>query len=278
VDKSLLIPWRVEGTNWYGRALLENARSVYNQWVEANAGASRYDKKVAGSHFVVRYPVGKSVVNGTTKDNYEVAQDLLRTLESSGSIAIPNVLDRFVEELNQQQFGWSIEILEDKGGRQPTFIDRLRYLDVMKVRALLMPERAVLEGVFGTKAEARTHADLALTNIELMGKHVVRHVNWYCVDQLLALNWGEEARGSVWIVQSPLVDQNLSYLRDVYELILKNPSGFVEEYGKIDTSSLKDLLRIPSTTEEIDVVESPAPAVDQAQLERVNRLMGQNAE
>jgi len=271
LNKVLLVPFRVEGTQWHGQSLLEHARVSYNEWVEANAGAARYDKKIAGSHFVVYYPVGTSLYNSAETSNAEIAKAVLQTLESSGSISVPQTVAEFVDQMNQEALQWKIEILEDRGGRQPTFIDRLRYLDVQKIRALLLPERAVLEGEFGTKAEAGVHANLALTNMELIDRHITRHINWHCVDQILELNFGLKMRSQVWLQAAPLEDRSLAYLRQIYQKLLENPSGFLEEYGTIDTVSLKDKLEVPQQEYEALEHEKPEPGMEPGKVAEMSR-------
>jgi len=251
LENCLHIAFRVEGTQWHGESLLENARAIQEKWDAADTSAANYDKKIAGSHFVVYYPPGVSMVGGQAKDNGEVASLILTALESSGSITVPKTVAEYIDQLNNvaasEMLAWKIEILQDAGGRQPSFVDRLKYLDTLKVRALLLPERAILEGQFGTKAEAGEHADMALTNIQLADQHITRHVNWYAVDQLLALNYGEGMRGKVRLVATPLLDAQLGFLRAVYRAILINPQGFVEEFGMIDTDALKDRLGLPKS-------------------------------
>ena len=46
-----------------------------------------------------------------------------------------------------------IELLSDSGKGQQPFTDRQKYLDILKVRAFGFPERSILEGQFGTKAD-----------------------------------------------------------------------------------------------------------------------------
>lgn len=250
LSNCLLIPFRVEGTNWYGEPLLENAREPWNQKRKAAGGAERYDEKVAGAHWIVRYPIGETEdENGTAMDNALLAKKILDAVESSGSFAIPQDVAAFANELAMENAGWKIELLSDGGGRQPTFVTRLDYLDKQLTRALILPERSVLEGTYGTKAEAEAHGDLALTNAELTHDHVTRLVNWHAVDQLLALNFGDAWRGVVRLVASPIVDERLSFLKEVYTAVLTNPSGFLEEWGTLDTDSMKELLGVPKSEE-----------------------------
>lgn len=266
--RSLLISFRVEGTNWYGEGLLENVRLTHNRWNDADAGASRYDLKVAGSRIDIGYPPGTSLLSGVETPNEQVAQAMGKSLEASGVVIHPTTG-------GDEDEAWTLEVLEDKGGRQPTFIDRLKYLDTLKVRALLIPERSVLEGQYGTKAEAAEHINLAITNMELVDRAITRHVNWHMADQLLALNFGESERGNVWLNAVPLVDAALEFLRGLYTKMLENPTGFMEEYGLIDTLQLKEALNVPAKEpeeEEGDVTplrhvggEPPPPALEESQ-------------
>lgn len=251
LDKAMLVNSDVEGTNWFGEGVLEIVRETYNQWREANAGAARYDTKIAGSHWVVYYPAGKSQYKGTLTDNYTVALDILASLESSGGVVVPRLLAAFVDELNAkpENFGWLIDLKEDSGGRQPTFIDRLKYLDALKVRCYNIPERAILEGEFGTKAEAGEHKDAALTYMELVHFLITTQINRQTVDQLLVMNYGPDAEGTVYLMPSPIADEAKLFLRELYKAIVTNAQGFMEEFGTIDTDALKDRLGIPKSTE-----------------------------
>lgn len=246
LDRTFLIPWRVEGTNWYGVPLLENARKIHDRWFEVDTGASRYDQRIAGANFVVHYPGGTTVVNGTEQDNFEIAKNLLNSLESSGSIAIPRSPLDYVERLNAQTpAGWEIELLSDSSSKQPSFLVRLEYFDKLLVRALLWPERALLEGSFGTKAEAGIHAGAALRNMELMDEHITRHVNWHIVDQLLALNFGEGMRGAVRLKSSPILDDKREFIQKIFLALIDDPISALDLVDQIDVSAIQDSLNIP---------------------------------
>lgn len=262
--KCLYIGFRVEGTYWYGNSLLEVVRATVDKWVQAEQSAANYDKKVAGSHFVVYYPPGKSIVNGVETDNYQVAVQLLTALENSGAITVPRTLVEYVDQLNatNAEQGWKVDVLSDTGSRQPAFVDRLKYLDALKVRAMMLPERAIIEGEFGTKAEASVHGDLALTNISLMDQMITTRINEQVVDQLLAYNYGEEYVGKVWLSPAPLVDEQAMFLKDLYKLILTNPQTFADEIASIDTDSIKDRLNIPK----LAIVDKPEEGATPEQL------------
>lgn len=248
VEQCLHIAFDVEGSNHYGIPLLENIRATQASWDDCDSGAKRYDTKIAGSHFVVHYPPGTSEVEGETVDNAEIAKQLLTALESSGSMALPSTTADFVQELGEQGvadlFKWDVTLISDLSARQPAFSDRLKYLDSLKIRGLILPERSMLEGKFGTKAESGVHAGLAITGMENIDKHITKTVNEQVVEPLLALNFGDKAQHQAWLVASPLVDLKIEFLRKLYMELVPN------EIGTIDSDALKESLQIPIKKEE----------------------------
>ena len=243
VEKTLLFTCDRLGDNHYGRPRLENIRQTWSWWLQANDGAARYDRKIAGVMPVVHYPTGQSIdKDGIERDNYEIAQRLLDAIAAGHGIAVPNL-----KAMDDDADGktWAIELMEDKGSRQPGFIERLRYLDSLKFRGYLRPERSALEGQFGTKAEAQTHGDLGLLDGEKLQKDISRLINWYVVDQLLVLNFGEQARGSVWFIPNPLQDANVQFSRDLVKAMLATPDGREELKLYMDLEQTLELTKLP---------------------------------
>lgn len=246
LPQALLVNIDVEGTYWYGEPTMKAADLPFEWWNICNNANVRYDKKIAGAHWIIHYPPGNSVLNGTKIANDKVAQSLLTALESSGSIAVPRKVEEFVDDLNKEAKAWEIELLSAYPTSNVAFVERLKYLDALMARALGMPERAILEGQFGTKAEAEAHADFAITNMELRHKIIVQQYNWHLVNQLLRVNYGPEAENTVLIAVAPLTDLTLQYLRATYTKFLDNQEGFGQEFDNVDTEAMRDKLGIPS--------------------------------
>lgn len=271
VEQCLLLSCDTEGTNWHGQALMKNAEIAYDAHLQIESAASKYDKRVAGSHWVVYYPLGQSLYNGQMTDNFEIAKDILSNLSASGRVAVPRVADQLLEEVmnvagNVKDGGWRVELLTDSGTSRAAFIDRMKYLDALKVRALGLPERSVLEGEFGTKAEAEAHGDFAITQMELRHEMVVQEINWHAVDQVLDLNFGPQARGTVYIKPAPIADKTRAFIQSIYTKIIESPEGFAHELMAIDTGAIKDKLGIPVDEEGEDLTDSglvAAPQPDQ---------------
>lgn len=241
VEKCLHTAFGVEAGNYYGMPLLENIRSTCDDWDDCNAGAKRYDLKLAGTHWVVKYPPGTGTVDGETIDNGEIAALILTALESSGSVSIPTTTATVLQEMTNTDvanlYAWSVELLDDKGKKQASFNDRLKYLDSQKVRGLLMPERSLLEGNYGTKAEAGVHIDLAIANMEATDRAITDMFNNQLVNQLLQLNFGDGLVNKVKVVSAPLIDKQITFLRDVYKELCRADSD-------IDMQALRDKLDI----------------------------------
>jgi hypothetical protein len=247
-DLSLLIPWRVEGSNWYGYPLLENARDVFTQWGGANATAQVYDSKVAGTRLVIYYPPGQSKDSaGTLRENSDIAQEIMGVLELSGSVTVPTTAARWVDELEKQSTGWRIEVLDDKGPNPSQAIERLKYLDMNKCRALGMPERVILEGSIEVKADSIVPAQFALRNMEIMHAYVCKHIQ-KIIDLLLTLNYGAEWIGKVYVVPGAIVEEGKELLGEVaMSLIEKDPSI-------VDANALLDKALIPKASEKVKQV------------------------
>lgn len=254
IPDTFVTAWDVEGTNWYGQSILEIVYTTVKRWETVDESAQRYDKKIAGAHWVVHYPIGTSKYDNVETDNFEIAKTLLNSLKASGSIAIPNRVLDTLDNLNETLSGdekqaWRIELLSASGNGSDSFISRQRYLDALKVRAFGFPERAILEGEFGTKAEAETHGDLAVLNQEQRHESLVTDINWHIVNHLLRLNYGEMAENTVSVVPTPIYNLTMIYMRRLYELLLQNPEGFAIEVDNIDFDALRDQLGIPTSKE-----------------------------
>lgn len=243
IENCLHIAFDVEGSNHYGIPLLENIRAIQTSWADCDAGAKRYDKKIAGSHFVVHYPPGTAEIDGETVDNADIAKQILTALESSGSMTLPTTTADFVQELVDQNvsklYQWDVSLISDTSARQPAFGDRLKYLDSLKIRGLILPERSMLEGQYGTRAEAGVHAGLAVTHMENIDRVITRTVNEQVVERLLVLNFGGKAQHKAHLVAAPLVDLKIEFLQKLYLALADN------ETGTIDTTALKESLQIP---------------------------------
>lgn len=249
VDECVIFARGVEGTNWYGEPLMRRAEYAYDRWLEADAAAERYYNKLAGSHWIIQYPLGYSLVMGEEKDNAEIAKDILDNLQSSGMVAIPRKLVDFVSDMNglaQAENAWQIELVSAGSSDTGSFNDREKHLEALMVRALNLPERAILEGQYGTKAEADSHADFAISLSETWHMEIVDEINVQIVDDLVEVNYGKRYRGRVRLVARPLTDEKRQIINQVYSTLISTPDGLLEEIDRIDWGVIRSQLGIPT--------------------------------
>lgn len=248
LQDALLVSQEVEGTNWYGNGAMSSVSPVYDDWKRTNLANAKYDKKIAGAHWIIQYPPGKSMLNGIETDNDTIAKTLLINLEESGSFVVPRTIENHIDDLNKDAEAWKIDIKSAYPTSGVAFLDRMKYLDALFTRCFGLPERAVLEGTFGTKAEAEAHADFAIVHMDNRHQDFVRFYNWHIVNQLLRINYGEQFENTVRLVAAPITDVHLQFYRKLYMEYFTNPEGFAQEFSNVDMKSLREKLAIPEAT------------------------------
>ena len=260
-EKALLLYFDAEGTDWSGTSTLANAEKAYDDSMAASVSAKRFDQKMAGAQWVVRYPDGKTNFNGEETPNHEIADQILSSLQSSGMIALPISQAMMSADVFNEKAGWHIELITASGA-SVEFNQRFEYLDKCKARALGFPERSVLEGNHGTLAEAGAHQDFVLTLIEYRHDCILELINWHLVNQILFFNFGPGTENSVAIVASPINDASKAMLKELYTKILEQPDGFLSELDNIDIPAIASSLGIPRIEQEalVDLVDPASSA------------------
>jgi hypothetical protein len=258
--EAAVVTYDGEGDDPYGRSIYENIRvSAWWPWVDASRKLAQYMTKGAGVIPIVHYPMGTSVdfESGSTADNSEGAALLLRALASGAGVTIPNMISKGYEDLlvrgaNVDQLAaWRVSFLETRSGVGNEIIEAMRHYEKLIVRGMLQPERAILEGQSGTRADAGSHADLALTMAIDRLEWVIDRINRLFVDPLLALNFGPDARGSVYIVPAPIRDDDREFLRGLLSAVLTaNPDLL---FAVADFDAMLDAANIPKSAEVVDV-------------------------
>ena len=238
-----------EGVGNYGDPRLQRCEKPYDSWNEIDDAASRYDEKMAGAHWIIQYPIGQteySADGGATyqsKDNSQIADEMLAGLKSSGSFSIPRKVESMLDEMKENDPLWKIELISSQGG-STEFTERQRYHDSLMIRGVGLLERSVSEGQYGTKAEAEEHGNISLMALQLRHEWATQVANIEIVERLCKANWKEP--GAVEIVADPLTDERLAIFTKIYENIMSNPETAAEEMDKIDLQQVRDLLKVPT--------------------------------
>lgn len=255
VDQTLTLSTNVEGTDWYGEAILRASEDAYDRWKTTSESADKYEKRVAGSHWVCYYPDGQTSYNGQMMDNYDIALAIVGAIEANSKIILPRQVDEIMARLNKggdDGNSWKLELITDSGSGGAGYVERLKYLDALKVRGCRLPERSILEGQFGTKADATAHADFAIVGMEQRHQSMVLQINWHLINRILRFNYGPGTDNLVFIEPAPINDTTRQVLIDVYKRIIGSPEGMAIELADIDRGALRERLGIPIGESEIE--------------------------
>jgi len=226
----------------YGRSIYENIREhAYKPWLELVRKQMLYITKVAGIIPLIEYPPGyEEDSTGAERSNFEIAKSILATLGQGNGVVMPNALALEAQTLlergmsAEQIKAWSIKFIEASGQHGQDFVAQLRHHESGMMRGMLVPERAATEGSHGTKAEAETHASIAMNTAQLWSQELCAQWNSQVVDKYLEINYGREARGKVRAVAQPLWDERASMIRAIMQNLLQGNADLLEQWTDVD--------------------------------------------
>ena len=262
----------------YGRSRLENIRAVWSDAAQVLERFAKYLAKVAAIIGQIHYPDGTSKnASGADYPNFWLAQQLAADAQAGKFLLMPNKFMSFLStgdvspavlEKALQCAGKSDWVLSfvDPGGTDfaPGFIAALEYWDKLLVRGLYQPERSILEGKHGTKADAGQHNEASVDDSQHLYNDMLAAFNRDVVDEMLVLNFGESKRGAAYAEAPPLNDDSQDARKDVLKAGLANPVAGPIIAGKIDWDSVADDLDVPILEDQRGGISEAIAAVQQA--------------
>lgn len=271
-EKCFLFSYDVEAGNLYGRSRHENIRgTAYRDWNEMEKKMGQYVTKIAGVIPMIEYPEGQSLdANGATKDNFDLAKDVLSNLGQGHGVAFPNIFSKLAPELSRAGVdmdslkAWHISFLETKGSHGKEFVDNMRHMESLMMRGWLIPERVATEGQYGTKAESAAHADVAYLIARFLIDEVVMAMNWYLINPLVVYNFGEEMENRVKMVVRGVDSATMAWFRLMVEKIFTQTANVDLLLEAVDMDAMLSLAGVPKRDDggdlkEVKEEEEPEP-------------------
>ena len=184
-EKCFVMTLSREWGNLYGAGRLEAA---YEPWYWASVMylfANRYFERKGDPAVIGRAPAEERTdAEGNRVRTLDEAARVISSLRSGGTAVFPDERDEFGNSR------WAFEYLVDDK-RADMFISYIEHLQVMKLRAILVPERTVTQDAgSGSYAMASEHTETFLRNEETLLSEIVEHVNRYIVRPLVEFNFG----------------------------------------------------------------------------------------
>ena len=213
-EKSFVVTLEKEWGNLYGTSRLDAA---YEPWYWCRimyASCNRYFERKGDPPIKGHAPAEIRLdEEGNEVNSLDEANAVIHSLRAGGTAVFPDERD---EHGNPR---WDFEfLLDDK--RADMFLDYIEHLEVMKLRALLVPERVLThKGAAGSYALAQEHTDTFLRSEELLIQELLDHVNRYLVPPLVFYNFGPQAP-PVRITTGGLSRSNQELLKEVLLRVL----------------------------------------------------------
>lgn len=261
LDKSFWYTFGGESGDPYGKSLLENLREVWSEADQVRKKISRYINKVSGVLCTIHYPDGVSKdADGVDTPNFKLAKTLAAAAAEGRSLIFQNRFASFIadpanikpSDLDKAlaaagKAEWVVSFL-DPGGTDHSggFKELLQYYDVLMVRGLLQPERSLLESQgSGSRADSMTHGELGVLFPEVLINDFVLNFNKHVIDDILEINVGPDARGSIYAEPDPISDDEYDAKLKTLHAMLQNPDSSAAVGERIDVDQLADDLGVP---------------------------------
>jgi hypothetical protein len=153
--------------------------------------SDRAFEKWADPPILVYHPSEEGVDSSGEIVNFgEKALQTAESARSGANIAIPTKLATAgMEEKGTNIREWSIEQLKSETNFD-ALSEMFKYLDVQKLRALMVPEQSLIEGNSSARNVAKEFGDIFQESQVVIMQEIDDQINRYMIPQLLELNFG----------------------------------------------------------------------------------------
>lgn len=231
--------------NYWGYPRLGYAyRLWWEYWHRFNI-ASRAFEKWGDPPVMVFHPDDPLAVDGGDSINYtSEALALAESLRSGANVAMPSSVVSSLEDgkaTNVRE--WYMEQMKTDVNFAG-FTASFEYLDVMKLRAMMVPEQALIEGSGGTSSRnvAATNMDSFQESQAVVKTQIDEHINRWIIPQFVELNFGKDA-AKAKIVTTGFESQDMETMREVVQLI-----GQRQPLSMVDLRQVFKQLGVPTVT------------------------------
>lgn len=194
----------------------------------------RFFERKADPPYVVYYPTGGEDYAGDGVSEPQsmkaIALSIGESARGGGAIAMPGETFTGYDDRPTTTRKWEINELEVKGDMSH-FVESFEYLDVMKLRSLLVPEQAFLEGKGGTSSRnvASEEIDIHSQGTAVLSEEIDDHINRYIIPDLIAANF-PDFEGECKKVTTGFSEADNQALSEIIRLI-----------GQADVGSLQNI-------------------------------------
>lgn len=240
---------KVFGSLWGYPRLGYTYRFWWSYWYNW-ALADQFFEKHADPPPIVYYPNDEnSVIDdyGNITNYRDVAISVGESIRSGSTVAMPSdpVMGFDEKPLNMKK--WQIEYLQQPNNFS-AFNERFEYLDVAKLRSMLVPEQSLIEGKGGTSSRnvASQNYDSFMQQQGVLMADIDNVINRYMIPQLIAVNFPDKVNVSCKKITRGFAEQDVEFAKQIIQLIgQQDPTQL-----KVDIDSVMERLGIQQKTKE----------------------------
>ena len=277
---SYIYTWDEEASDngLYGTSMNNDLTEWWDGFISIIEQYTIYLNKSTGASPTIMYPEGKSKdANGTEVDSSIMAIRLAQTIHMNLPTIIPSGMSEVMTQILQNNASinpsmikdlqrWKIEMNESSGSASNSFLDGLRYYDHQVYNQWLILPRAVEEGKFGTKAESGEHKDLMTRLSKISLQEILQQMSETIISDLLEVNFGEEARGAIFLEAEAIDPEVVKFLQEIVKSIMSSPLADFDE--SMDVPAILDMVGMPRKSDlEIEAQLKVADALRKSVIE-----------
>jgi hypothetical protein len=211
----------------YGYPRIAHAYYYWWSWVYRWAMSDRAYERQAIPPILARHPEGMFTDPedpSATRPYNEIALEAAEALRSNAIAAVPSTLaSSAFDDKSTSQYAWSFEYMDTKLDNLAHFESTFNAIDVMKLRAVWVPEQAFIEGEGGTSSRNVATAMAAIFEASqgLLWDEMADEINRFILPQLLIVNFPEFVNngGTCKILAHGFDQQDIELQKQVIQLI-----------------------------------------------------------
>lgn len=247
----------------------------WSYWFNWALSDRAYERK-SDPPIIIWHPDDTVVVDEETEEvvSYsDKALQMAEELRSGANIAMPTMLAESMDGSQTNVKMWDFQEMQ-VGDNLGVFNQRFEYLDVMKLRSMMVPEQAFLEGKGGTSSRNVQSGleDVFSESQIVLSEQVATHITEYDFPSILHANF-PEFEGTCRLVPKGLADDDLNTANQVLQWIgAKNPESL-----EVDVRTMLEERGIPLKSAEQMKAEREM-AIKQAQATLPPEIAGGRGE
>jgi len=236
IEKTFLFSHALEFGNYYGWSRLKPAYAPWFEYWVVSGLLERYLERFGAPTKIAKAPVGSSQTgvnaDGSPKfeDNLTLAERAAAGVRADSTVTFPS--------MGKDMPGWSLEYMSGADSHSQ-FLDVLKYLDNIKLRALFVPERVLTqEFATGSGRMVEQQVWIFLNAVKALVQELEDAINKYAVQDLVFFNFGKNAPPVRLVIES-ISKEREEFLADIYKAMIQKGLAIP------DANKIEARLRIP---------------------------------